>query len=117
VKAGRRLGARRLLAAPIALCVALGALAVPAAALRLPIDKADARALGFAEGTCHRDRLCRSYGVLNCRRQAPHVVLCRIFDQRRTRAQGRYRCERLIRMTLDPRTRRIPITGLGRWHC
>jgi hypothetical protein len=101
----------------LALCVALGALAAPAAALKLEIDRATERSLDFAEGTCNRDHECVRSGVLNCRRQARMVVLCRIFDERRTRVQGRYRCERLIRLSLDPRTRRVPITGLGRWHC
>jgi hypothetical protein len=45
------------------------------------------------------------------------VVLCRIFDERETRRQGQYRCNRLIRVTLDPETGRMPVTGLGRWHC
>ena len=107
----------RALGAALALCAATGALAAPAAALRLEIDRATERSLDFAERTCTRDHQCIRSGVLNCRRQAPKVVLCRIFDERRTHVQGRYRCERLIRLSLDPRTQRVPITGLGRWHC
>ena len=109
--------AARPLAAALALCAALGALAGPAMALRLTIDRAGDRSLDFAERTCNRDRLCVRFGVLNCKRQSRHIVLCRIFDERRTQVQGRYRCERLIRLSLDPRTRRLPVTGLGRWHC
>jgi hypothetical protein len=55
--------------------------------------------------------------VLNCRRDAPRVAFCRIFLQRHTKAQGRYTCNRLIRLSMDPKTHRIPVTGLGRWHC
>jgi hypothetical protein len=107
----------RPLAATLAACAALGALAGPAAALKLQIERASDRSLDFAERTCKRDRHCFRSGVLNCKRQSPQVVLCRIFDERRTQVQGRYRCERLIRLTLDPRSRRLPVTGLGRWHC
>jgi hypothetical protein len=109
--------AARPLAATLALCAALAALAAPAAALRLEIERASDRSVGFAEQTCQRDKLCVRAGVVSCRRQSPHVVLCRIFDERRTLVQGRYRCERLIRLTLDPRSRRLPVTGLGRWRC
>jgi hypothetical protein len=107
----------RALAAALALVAALGALAGPAQALKLEIERARGRSLDFAERTCRRDPHCVRSGVRNCRRQARKVVLCRIFDERRTRVQNRYRCERLIRLALDPRTRRVPITGLGRWHC
>jgi hypothetical protein len=107
----------RPLGAALAVCVALGALAAPAVALKLEMERATKRSLDFAEQTCTRDHQCIRSGVLNCRRQARKVVLCRIFDERRTRVQGRYRCERLIRLSLDPKTQRVPITGLGRWHC
>src|SRR5262249_11543764 len=107
----------RPLAAVLAACAALGALAGPAAALKLEIERASSRSLDFAERTCKPDRPCVRSGVVNCDRESQHVVLCRIFDDRRTRVQGRYRCERLIRLTLDPRSRRLPVTGLGKWHC
>ena len=107
----------RSLGTALALCVALGALAAPAAALKLEVERAAARSLDFAERTCTRDHQCIRSGVLSCRRQARKVVLCRIFDERRTDVQGRYRCERVIRLTLNPHTRRVPVTGLGRWHC
>jgi hypothetical protein len=112
------IGLRRLLGVALAVSALLAALALPAtASLRLTIPRAEKRSLDFAESTCRRDRLCIRYGVLNCRRQSPRVVLCRIFDERRTKVQGRYRCDRLIRLGLDPRTRRVPVTGLGDWHC
>ena len=83
----------------------------------LTVPQASERAERFAERTCTRDPHCVRHGVMNCRRQARRVVLCRIFDERKTRAQGKYRCHRLIRMSLDSRTRRKPVTGIGRWHC
>jgi hypothetical protein len=107
----------RAAAAALALCALLGPLAPAASALKLEIERASDRSVDFAEQTCARDKLCVRSGVLNCRRQAPRVVLCRIFDERKTQVQGRYRCERLIRLSLDPKSLRLPITGLGRWHC
>jgi hypothetical protein len=100
----------------------LGALAIPpgsalAASPKLPIDAAAERSAGFAERTCDHDRSCVRHGVLNCRRQSRRVVLCRVFDERDTSAQGRYECSRLIRLALDPATGRVPVTGLGRWQC
>ena len=53
-------------------------------ALRLTIDRAGDRALDFAERTCTRDKHCAAPWVLNCRRQSGHIVLCRIFDERKT---------------------------------
>ena len=88
-----------------------------AAALRLSIPDAEEKSRTFAKNTCESDERCIRYGVANCRRQRPRVVLCRIYDERHTKLQGRYRCHRLIRLGLDPRTHRIPVTGLGRWHC
>ncbi|HEY5976642.1 MAG TPA: hypothetical protein VIT85_02190 [Solirubrobacterales bacterium] len=102
----------------LAAVLALGAvLAVPAGALELEIDRASDRSVEFAQRTCDRDRYCVRQGVLNCRRHSPRVALCRIFNERRTPVQGSYRCDRLIRLSLDPRSRRVPVTGLGRWHC
>ena len=97
------------------------ALAVaPASAVagqKLATDAAAERSARFAERTCDRDRNCVRHGVLNCRRQSRRVVLCRIFDERETRTQGRYECSRLIRVALDPASGRVPVTGLGSWHC
>jgi hypothetical protein len=104
-----------------ALAALLGclALAVPSALAvsKLTIPKARERSERFARRTCAHDGHCVRHGVLNCRRQGPRTVLCRIFDERATGAQGRYRCNRLIRVTLDPPSGRRPVTGIGRWHC
>lgn len=109
---------RRLVGVGLALSALLAGLAQPAAALlKLSIPDARERSVAFAKNTCDRDKHCVRYGVLNCRREAPRVVFCRIFDERHTGVQGRYKCHRLIRLGLDPRTRRIPVTGIGRWHC
>lgn len=88
-----------------------------AAAAVLPVSGAQDRSLAFAKRTCSHDKACVDYGVLNCDRQSSHVVLCRIYDERDTKVQGRYRCERMIRLAFHPVTRKVPVTGLGRWHC
>jgi hypothetical protein len=110
--------ASRSTAVAIATCAVLTALAgVAGAAEMLTIPVATKKAESVAARTCDRDRHCVRHGVLNCRRQAARVVLCRIFDERKTRVQGRYECTRLIRFAVDPETGRAPLTGLGRWHC
>lgn len=110
--------AKRLIVAALALCAALAALALPAsAAVKLPVELAAEKSFVFAKHTCAHDGNCVKYGVLNCNRQSLHVVLCRIFDERSTEAQGKYECNRLIRVALDPVTFRIQVTGLGPWHC
>jgi hypothetical protein len=107
-----------------ALALAVGALGLmyvagPAAAgeVKLTIPRATERAGVFAESTCKQDASCVRSGVLNCDRKGDLVVHCRIFDERQTDAQGKYRCNREIRMVMDPETRRAPVNGLGRWHC
>jgi hypothetical protein len=85
--------------------------------VKLSIDAAAERSARFAERTCDRDRHCIRHGVLNCKRQSRRVVLCRVFDERKTHVQGRYECSRLIRVALDPASGRVPVTGLGRWQC
>lgn len=114
----RRPRLERLLGAAFVV-VALAALAAlpAAAALRLSIPAAEERSLTFAKNTCERDKHCIRYGVMNCRRGGLRIVFCRIYDERHTKLQGRYRCHRLIRLGFDPRSRRKPVTGLGRWHC
>jgi hypothetical protein len=93
-------------------------LAVPAvAAVKLPVQTAADKAFTFAKHTCAHDSSCVRYGVTNCNRQSLHVVLCRIFDERSTEAQGKYHCTRLVRVALDPVTYRIVITGQGDWQC
>jgi hypothetical protein len=100
-----------ILVAALALCPVAGA------ATTLSIPAAREKAAQFAESTCAQDQSCIRNGVLNCRRDTPHVAFCRIFLQRHTKAQGRYTCNRLIRLSMDPKTHRIPVTGLGHWHC
>lgn len=110
--------------APRPLLVAVAALAVLAllagtalAASKLTIPRAKQRAADFAAKTCKRDEKCVKSGVLNCRRKSRNVVFCRIFNRRHTEAQGRYVCNRLVRLSRNPKTNRVPVTGLGRWHC
>ena len=54
---------------------------------------------------------------MNCDRKGNLVVHCRIFDERHTDAQGSYKCNREIRMVMNPDNHRVPVNGLGRWHC
>jgi hypothetical protein len=94
------------------------AIASPAtAAVKLPVSTAADKAFIFAKKTCAHDKNCVRYGVTNCRRQSLHVVLCRIFDERSTEAQGKYDCTRLVRVVLDPVTYRIVVTGTSDWQC
>lgn len=108
----------RLLAS-IAASATFALLAVPAGAdsVKLSIPAARERAAAFAESTCKHDPSCAGHGVRNCRRQRARVVLCRIFDHRKTDEQGNFVCTRLIRLGLEPRTGRIPVTGVGNWDC
>jgi len=109
---------KRLISAAVVLCAVLAALALPAAAaVKLPVELAAEKSFVFAKHTCAHDGNCVRYGVLNCNRQSLHVVLCRIFDERSTEASGKYECNRLIRVALDPNTYRVQVTGLGPWHC
>jgi hypothetical protein len=110
--------AKRTVGTALVVLALTSVLAAPAlAAVKLPIDTAGEKAFVFAKHTCAHDRNCVRYGVANCRRQSPHVVICRIFDERRTSAQGRYGCERLVRVALDPETFRILVTGQSKWEC
>jgi hypothetical protein len=88
-----------------------------AATDKLPISVARERAARFAENTCSHDKSCARSGVKSCRRHSAHIVLCRIFDHRKTEAQGRFVCTRLVRLALDTRTNRVPVTGVSSWHC
>ena len=117
--ARHRLSCLARLLATAAAAVALLALLVPAAgaAVKLKIPDAREKSARFAESTCTRDQRCVSHGVLNCRRHSLHIAFCRIFLKRHTPAQGKYTCDRLVRLSIDPKTHRIPVTGLGRWHC
>jgi hypothetical protein len=108
----------RLLRTCLATCVALTVLAGSAwSAVRLTIPVAEGKALVFAEHTCANDEHCGKAGVSDCNRQSPHIVLCRIFLRRKTPVQGKYECTRLIRLAIEPKSHRVPVTGVGRWHC
>ncbi len=92
--------------------------ALPAeAGMKLPMSVARERAAAYAENTCAHDKSCASSGVRNCRRQSDHIVLCRIFDHRKTDEQGNFVCTRLVRLALEPRSRRVPVTGVSDWEC
>jgi hypothetical protein len=99
--------------------VALALIAVPAAssAERLSMAKARERAESFATSTCNHDKSCASSGVQVCRRHSDRIVLCRIYDHRKTEDQGNFLCTRLVRLALQPSTGRIPVTGVGNWEC
>ncbi len=101
-------------------CAALLALAsVPLATAsdKLPISVARERAATYAQNTCSHDKHCARSGVKGCRRQSARVVICRIFDHRRTDEQGSFVCTRPIRLSKDPQTGRVPVTGVGEWDC
>lgn len=97
--------------------VALVAVPAVAAAERLSMSTARERAEVFAESTCAHDKSCARSGVADCRRQGDRIILCRIFDHRRTEEQGSFRCTRIIRLALEPRTHRVPVTGISSWDC
>jgi len=105
------------------LLVGVGAfalLATPAQAgkgEKLSIPAARERAAIYAANTCEHDESCAKAGVQSCRRQQDRIVLCRIFDHRKTEEQGNFLCTRLVRLSLEPETGRIPITGVSDWTC
>lgn len=110
------------LARPLRMSIAMIAVfalvvSVAPAAGKLTISRAKHRATFFAARTCSHDKSCTRSGVMNCRRQGRNVVLCRIFDRRRTDSQGTFVCSRLIRLSLKPRSNRVPVTGIGPWQC
>jgi hypothetical protein len=84
---------------------------------KLPIARARERAIDFAKSTCAHDKSCVRSGVIECRRQTDHIVLCRIFDRRRTEAQGSFVCTRLARLALKPPSHRVLVTGVSDWDC
>lgn len=100
-------------------CSALFVLtALPArAGDKLPIPVARERAAAFAENICAHDKACASSGVRNCRRLSDRIVLCRIFDHRKTEEQGNFVCTRLVRLALKLPSHRVPVTGLSDWNC
>jgi hypothetical protein len=106
---------------PILLAVAalLTIFALPAAAggKKLTIPAARERAAKYAATTCKHDESCAKAGVKNCRRHSRRVVLCRVFDHRKTEEQGNFLCTRWVRLSLRPKSGRIPVTGVSDWRC
>lgn len=108
----RRLGA--LVAAASLLLVS----APPAlAGEKLSIPAARERASAFADSTCEHDSSCHNAGVQNCRRLADRLVLCRIFDHRKTDEQGNFLCTKLVRLALQPPEPGVKVTGVSNWTC
>jgi hypothetical protein len=105
----------RLLLAGAAVLV----LAAPAAEakVKLTIPAARDKAAAFAANTCAHDKACARSGVRGCRRQSDHIVLCRIFDHRKTDEQGNFVCTRLVRVALKPPSHRVAVTGVSNWSC
>ena len=92
--------------------------AASAAGHLLPIHAAATKSFYYAKRACNVDRLCDRYGVLACKRQQAHVVICNIFNDRDTPAQGRYRCTKLVRVAYRYPTSVKPVlTGFGDWKC
>jgi hypothetical protein len=108
----RRLGLL-LLAAALLLVSAPPALAGE----KLSIPDARERAGTFAASTCEHDSSCHKAGVQNCRRLADRVVLCRIFDHRKTNEQGNFLCTRLVRLARKPPEPGVQVTGVSDWTC
>jgi hypothetical protein len=109
---------KRWSCALLASFVLIATAAMPAvAAVKLPAPLAGTKAFIFAKHTCAHDVHCVKYGVTNCNRQSLHVVLCRMYVERSTAAQGRYDCQKLVRVALDPITYRILVTGDSNWSC
>ena len=102
----------------LATAALFAALALPAqAGEKLTIPAARERAENYAETTCKHDSSCAEAGVKNCRRHSARVVLCRIFDHRKTEEQGNFLCTRWVRFSLQPKTGKIPVTGVSDWSC
>jgi hypothetical protein len=92
--------------------------ALPAeAGAKLTIPAARERAAAFAANTCAHDKSCANSGVRGCRRHSERIILCRIFDHRKTEEQGNFVCTRLVRLALKPPSARVFVTGLSDWAC
>ena len=99
-------------------CFVFATAALPAeAGVKLTIPAARERAAAFAANTCAHDKSCAGSGVRGCRRHSERVVLCRIFDHRKTEEQGNFVCTRLVRLALKPPSPRVLVTGLSDWAC
>jgi hypothetical protein len=109
---------KRLLCALLASLMLIWAVAMPAAAaVKLPVSVAGDKAFIYAKHTCAHDLSCVKYGITNCRRISLHVVFCRMYVERSTAAQGRYDCQKYVRVALDPITYKILVTGTSPWAC
>jgi hypothetical protein len=109
---------KRLLCAFLASLLLLATAAMPAAAaVKLPTQLAGNKAFAYAKHTCAHDVHCVKYGITNCNRQSLHVILCRMYVERSTAGQGRYACQKLVRVVLDPITYKIVVTGTSDWAC
>jgi hypothetical protein len=109
---------KRWFCALLASFMLLGVAAMPvAAAVKLPVHLAGDKAFIFAKHTCAHDVHCVKYGITNCRRGSLHVVFCRMYVERSTAAQGRYACQKYVRVALDPITYKILVTGTSKWAC
>ena len=84
---------------------------------KLSIPDARERAGTFAASTCEHDSSCHNAGVQNCRRLADRLVLCRIFDHRKTDEQGNFLCTRLVRLARQPPEPGVKVTGVSDWTC
>lgn len=84
---------------------------------QLSIPAARERASAFADSTCEHDSSCHNAGVQNCRRLADRLVLCRIFDHRKTDEQGNFLCTKLVRLALQPPVPGVKVTGVSDWTC
>jgi hypothetical protein len=109
---------RVLLAAALA-AVAVSAVAVEnASGHELSIKAAATKSFYYSHRACNVDPACDRYGVLKCERQQAHVVICEIFTDRNTAAQGRYRCTRDVRVAYRCSCSTKPtITGFSEWRC
>ena len=109
---------KRLFCALLAAAVLLATVAMPvAAAVKLPAKLAGEKAFVFAKHTCAHDIHCVKYGITNCRRVSLHQVLCRMYVERSTPSQGRYACQKYVRVVLDPITYKVVVTGTSNWAC
>ena len=109
---------RTLLIAATAAIAVSAIWATSAFAHLLTIRAAQTKSFYYAHRACNVDRYCDRYGVRTCRRQQAHVVICDIFNDRDTPAQGRYRCFRLVRVSYrTPYSTKPTLTGFGNWRC
>ncbi len=109
---------KRMFCALLAAFVLLATVAMPAvAAVKLPVSTAAHKAFDYAKHTCAHDVHCVKYGTTNCRRGSLHVVFCRMYVERSTPAQGRYACQKYVRVVLNPIDYNIVVTGTSDWAC